>query len=97
MKVIITAAAQVDLANLIAWIGSDDMAAAIRFGDELVAKARQIGQMPHAFAVVARRRQADLRKRSHRNHAIIYRVTTEVEVLRIVDARRDYISLLDEL
>ena len=97
MRVNITPAARADLANLIEWISADSVAAAVRYGDELVAKAMKIGAMPLAFPVVAKRRNGDLHKRTHRNHAIIYRVTFEVEVLRILDVRRDYIPLLDEL
>lgn len=95
MKVRITDDAQSDLAGIAAWIARDNVSAAVQFGDALVAKALEIGAMPRAFPMLGQR--DDLRKRSFRNHVIIYRVTDEVVILRIFDGRRDYLSLLDNL
>ncbi|HEU0067224.1 MAG TPA: type II toxin-antitoxin system RelE/ParE family toxin [Sphingomonas sp.] len=49
MKVRISAKAQADLEAILNWIAQDDPATALRFGDALIAKAREIGEMPLAF------------------------------------------------
>lgn len=97
MKVRITSRAWRDLHAIGDWINQDDSSAAVKIVDELLDKAQDLDTLPLRFPTVPDTRDGWLRKRAHRNYNIYYRVTTEVEVVRFIHAKRDHLALIQDL
>ena len=86
-----------DLHDIGEWISCHDPEAAPRIAEELIGKALATGDLPRGFPVVSRRNGVELRERTHGDYIILYRLNIQVEVLRAVHVRRDYLSLLQDL
>ena len=97
MRVRITSAAWRDIESISDWIAPRNPQAASKLTDELLDRAEELGEAPFRYPVVPETTAGAIRKRSHRNYAIFYRVGDDVEVLRIFDVRRDYLPILQDL
>jgi toxin ParE1/3/4 len=95
MKVVITAAAKADLAEIGDFIKMDNPDRAITFISELLDRCRSLGDMPRAYPLVPRYERFGVRRRVYRNYLIFYRINeNQIEVLHVLDGARDYESLL---
>lgn len=95
MRFRIARAAARDLEEIGDWIALHDPDAADRFTAELVAKARQIVDVPYAFPAVDMSARDHLRKRSYRRYIISYRVgRSTLTIVRILRYSRDQAALL---
>lgn len=95
MKVVITAAAKTDLAEIGDFIKIDNPDRAITFILELLDRCRSLGDMPRAYPLVPRYERFGVRRRVYGNYLIFYRINeNQIEVLHVLDGARDYESLL---
>ena len=95
MKVVLTEEARSDLEQIADYIARNSPARAESFILELIAKARQLGELPSGFPLVPRYEHLGIRRRAHGNYAIFYRVETDrVSVIHILHSARDYEALL---
>ena len=95
MKVVLTAEALGDLEQIGDHIARDNPSRAASFVDELIGKARELGDLPRGFPLVPRYEQLGIRRRAHGNYAIFYRVDADrVSVIHILHSARDYEALL---
>lgn len=95
MIVTFTREAEADLEAIGDYIAQDNFDRAISFVEEIVARCQQLGQTPHAYALVPRFAHLGIRKRTFGNYLIFYRADDDrVEVLHIVNAARDYDAVL---
>ncbi|HEV7228758.1 type II toxin-antitoxin system RelE/ParE family toxin [Brevundimonas sp.] len=92
MKTRLTRPALIDLADIEAWIAQDNPAAARRLSDRIMSACRGLGRFPLRHPVTVQ----GLRKRSVGAYLIFYRVTEEVEILRVLHGARDAEALLGE-
>lgn len=91
MKVIITAPARADLRAIAMHIAKDDPIRAKSFVVELSMRAQELGKFPERFPLAAGAAHLGLRKRTHGNYLILYRVEArQVTVVRVLHASRDY-------
>ena len=98
MRVRLTSAAWLDLAAIGDWLATVDERTAVELTDDLLDRALEVGDSPYRFPAASDDLDPTIRKRSHRRHVIVYRVLpAEIEVLHIVHARRDYLSLIRDL
>lgn len=93
MKVVFTRPTYQDLAEIRTWIAADNPRAADRMVEKLVSACSGLSRFPLRYPEIAARR---LRKRPVGSYLIFYRVTDKVEIVRILHAARDWVSLLDE-
>jgi toxin ParE1/3/4 len=93
MRVRIARAAANDLSEIADWIAQDSPAAALHMVSRLRDACRSLEQFPERAPVVGLR---SLRRRPIDDYAIFYRVTTEVEIVRVLHSARDWASLLNE-
>lgn len=94
MKVELAPEAQADLKAIAAWIDNDDPIRADSFVDELERACAALGRRPYRFPAVPAAGR-DLRKRVYRDYLILYRVLkNQVEIVRIVHGKRDWVALL---
>lgn len=95
MKVVLTAEALGDLEQIGDYIARDDPSRAASFVDELIGKARELGELPRGFPLVPRYEHLGIRRRAHGNCLIFYRVKADqVSVIHILHGARDYEVLL---
>jgi plasmid stabilization system protein ParE len=95
MKVVLTAEALGDLEQIGDYIAQDNPARAASFIDELIGKARQLGDLPEGFPLVPRYERLGIRRRVHGNYLIFYRAEADrVTVIHILHGARDYEALL---
>ena len=95
MRVAFSQAAESDLDEIADWFEDRDAEAGLRIVASLRAACADLTKShgQHRFAVELRR--PGLRRRLHRPYLIFYTVTSEtVDIVRIIDARRDYARLL---
>jgi addiction module RelE/StbE family toxin len=77
------------------YIAQDNPGRAASFVEEIVERCERLGQRPYAFALVPRYAHLGIRKWTFGNYLIFYRVTGNVvEVLHVVNAARDYDTIL---
>ncbi|CAN5394215.1 type II toxin-antitoxin system RelE/ParE family toxin [soil metagenome] len=93
MRVIFTRPADQDLAEIGAWIEGDSPRAASRTLNALVDASIKLGSFPLRYPEIP---GLHLRKRPFGQYLIFYRVTDQVEIIRILHSARDWLSLLDE-
>ena len=94
--VIFADSARADLKAIAMWIGSDNPDRAATFVAEIHRACESLVRHPKRFPLVAGHRQG-LRKRSVRGYLIFYFIVEgHVEVARIVQGSRDWVSLLDD-
>ena len=95
MTVRITPEAEGDLAAVADFISRDNPQRAVSFVRELRSKCLILADFPRAYPLLPRYEQRGIRRRSHRDYLILYRVTGDhVDVLRIVHGRRDLDAIL---
>jgi len=95
MKVALTAEALGDLEQIGDYIARDNPSRAASFVDELIGKARELGELPRGFPLVPRYEHLGIRRRAHGNYLIFYRVGPDlVSVIHILQGARDYEALL---
>jgi plasmid stabilization system protein ParE len=93
-QVVLTDAAQADLAKVVRFIAEKSPEAAMRIGNELLDSALSLILLPHRGAPVKRR--PGVRRLIYRDYIIFYQVnerTQWVEVIRIWDARQNPLAL----
>jgi len=89
--------AAADLEAIGDYIAQDNPGRAITFIEDIIERCERLGQRPHAFALVPRYAHLGIRKRTFGNYLIFYRVADDrVEVVHVVNAARDYESILGE-
>jgi addiction module toxin, RelE/StbE family len=91
MKVVITRAAERDLAEIQAYIAQDNVRAADRFIQRLLTACEALSTQSRRYPATVQ----DMRKRPLGDYLIFYRLTTHVDVVRILHAARDWTRLLD--
>ena len=95
MKVVLTAEALGDLEQIGDYIAQDNPARAASVIDELLGKARQLGDLPQGFPLVPRYERLGIRRRVHGNYLIFYRAEADrVTIIHILHGARDYEALL---
>ncbi len=84
MKVVLTARARADLAEIHDYIALDSPQYAARVSAQLLVKSYELGQFPKIGQVIAKFSNPNLRERHHRNYRIAYRIKdTVIEILSI--------------
>ncbi|MGA9583458.1 MAG: type II toxin-antitoxin system RelE/ParE family toxin [Allosphingosinicella sp.] len=97
MRVVLADTAHADLKEISDWIGADDWDHAESFRRSLLDKCRTLGSNPRRYPLVLRSGARNLRKLSYRDYLILYQLLeTEVEVIRVVHGKRDWIALVRE-
>lgn len=95
MKVIVTEAAFADLLQIGRAIKDDNPARAETFVAELHDRGQRLAAMPRAFPLLPNWEDRGIRRRTHGNYLIFYRVNGDVvEVLLILHGARDYEAVL---
>lgn len=95
MRVVLAPSAQADLTEIADWIGADDWDQAEAFRCALLERCGTLGSNPRRYPLVRYAGARKLRKLSYHDYLIFYRVLeSEVEVIRIVHGKRDWVRLL---
>lgn len=95
MRVVLSNPALTDLAEIAAFIASDNAVRARSFSRELRAGCRELGGSPLRYALAFPDEDADLRRRPYGNYGIYYRAETDrVFVLRVLHRARNARRLL---
>lgn len=95
MRVVLADSAHADLEEITDWIGADDWGSAESFRRALLDKCKTLGSNARRYPLVLRAGARHLRKLGYRDYLIFYRVLeTQVEVVRIVHGKRDWVPLL---
>ncbi|MBK5960626.1 plasmid stabilization protein [Rhodoplanes elegans] len=95
MKVVVTAAALADLVEIGRAIAGDNPERAESFVAELYDRCRQLASSPRAFPLIPHWEDRGIRRRTHGNYLIFYRIEDdEVQVLHVLHGARDYTSIL---
>jgi toxin ParE1/3/4 len=95
MKVVLTGEARGDLEQIGDYIARDKPARAANLVQELIDKARQLGELPSGFPLVPRYERLGIRRRAQGNYAIFYRVEVDrVSIIHILHGARDHEALL---
>jgi addiction module RelE/StbE family toxin len=96
VKVNLAPEARADLKAIAKWIDDDNPDRADSFVDELERACAAFGRRPYRFPAVQVAGR-DLRKRVYRDYLIFYRVLeNQVEVVRSVHGKRDWVPLLKD-
>ena len=94
MKIILTPAAERDLAAIGDFIAQDDPVRAESFIDELVDRCAGLAAFPERFPLVNRYSSSGVRRCLHGRYLIFYRMEPElVRVLHILHGATDYEAL----
>lgn len=92
MKVYLTEIAIGDLLGIADFIARDDAQAAGKLVDELYERCLELGDLTSAFPLIG---FGSLRRRTHRNYSIFYRVRRgRVEIVRVLHGARNADVLL---
>ena len=95
MKVVLSAEALGDLESIGDYIARDNPERARSFVQELIASARQIGDVPAGYPLVARYAACGVRRKVHGNYLIFYRIEIDgITIVHILHGARDYDALL---
>lgn len=90
MKVTFSDAVKRDLDAILRYIGSDNPRRAVSFVREIRNHCMQLGSFPESYPVFA----GDIRRVVHGQYLVFYRVTDEVEIIRVLHGATDYESIL---
>lgn len=90
MKVRYTPVAEQDLEAIGDWIAEDSPRGAVAFIERLNRACDSLGALPLAFPIDPELVDLALRKRVVGPYLIFYRVTEEVEIVRVIHGARDY-------
>jgi plasmid stabilization system protein ParE len=95
MIVVLAEAAIADLVAIGRLVKADNPRRAETFVAELELRCQQLGDMPNAFPFVPRHESSGVRRRSHRDYLIFYRIAADrVEVLHVLHGAQDYEAVL---
>jgi plasmid stabilization system protein ParE len=95
VKLVFMPTAAADLERIGDWIAEDNPARAVSFVRELRMVCSVLPELPRAFPMVPRYEMKGVRRISHGQYLIFYRVTEEqVEVVHVVSGARDYEPIL---
>jgi len=95
VKVVVTAAAELDLIEIGEYIALDDLPRAVSFVQELIDHCHRIGETPRLYPFVPRYEHWGIRRCVHGNYLIFYRAREEtVEIVHVLHGARDYEPLL---
>ena len=96
MKVVLTAAARLDIAEIGDWIAQDSPRRAVSFIDEIDRACDGLADMPRRFQLAPGHEDTGIRRRPYGNYLIFYRIKDEetVEVLHVLHGARDYEKIL---
>jgi plasmid stabilization system protein ParE len=95
VKVLITAAAKVDLIEIRDFIRPHNPERATSFVQELLDACQALGDAPLGFPLVPRYERSGIRRKVHKDYLIFYRVSGGwVEVIHVLHGARDYEALL---
>lgn len=95
MIVRLSAEAEQDLERIADYIALDNPVRAVSFLQELRGKCLALADMPERFPLVPRYEASGVRRRSHGNYLIFYRVEPEkVVVIHILHGAQDYAAIL---
>jgi addiction module RelE/StbE family toxin len=95
VKVVLTTEALDDLERISDYIAQDNPPRARSFVQELMEKARQLGDLPRGFPLVPRYAHLGIRHRTHGSYLIFYRVEEDrITVIHFLHGSRDYETLL---
>jgi toxin ParE1/3/4 len=96
MKLVFTDEAKVDLVHIGRWIARHNPARAPSFVDELIDRCAKLTGMPHAYPLIPRRGNNNLRRVTHGLYLIVYRITTAdvVEIVHVLHGACDVESIL---
>ena len=95
MRVVVTAAALQDLAEIGAYIARDNPERAVSFIDELLEHCERLGAQPLRNPLVPRYKAHGIRRCVHANYLIFYRVgLKQIEVIHVFQGAREYEPLL---
>jgi toxin ParE1/3/4 len=92
LKVRLSERAEADLLGIGMWIERDDPVRAASYVDEVEQACLTIGEFPNRFPVAPEFGE-DIRKRSHGEYLILYRVGADVTIVAIRHAARARKSL----
>ncbi|MFB7880247.1 type II toxin-antitoxin system RelE/ParE family toxin [Brevundimonas diminuta] len=93
MKVVLTRVAESDLAQSGDWIARDNPRAAGRWIESALTECESLSAHVERYPRIG---FADLRKRPFGDYVIFYRMTDQVEIIRVLHAARDWASLLGD-
>jgi plasmid stabilization system protein ParE len=91
MIVRVSRQALLDFAEVEAWVAKDNPRAAVRLGDQLVSACRTLGRFARRYPAIG---ESPFRKRPVGAYVNIYRLTDEVEIVRVLHGARDWSLLL---
>lgn len=95
MKVVFTATAERNLENIADYIAADNPLRAVSFVRELRSKAMGLAGLPRAFPLVPRYERFGIRRRSHGQYLIFYRIEEDrIMILLVAHGAQDYDRLL---
>lgn len=95
MKVVLSDEARDDLERIGDYIAQDSPSRARSFVRELIAAARETGDIPNGFPLVPRYERLGIRCRPHGVYLIFYRAEAgRVTILHVLHGARDYEALL---
>src|SRR5271165_3890344 len=95
VKVVLSKPAEADLLDIAIYIAGDNPTRARTFVREPRAKARQIGTMPRAFALVPGYEHRGLRRSPYRDYLNFYRIDPgRIVVIHILHGARHYDAVL---
>ncbi|WP_416173663.1 type II toxin-antitoxin system RelE/ParE family toxin [Brevundimonas sp.] len=93
MRVEFSDQAKRDIREIAYWIASDSLEQAERFVRQLSKAARSLDRLAFRYPIVGR---TEVRRMPYRAYLIFYRVTHQVEVLRILHSARDWPVILND-
>lgn len=94
MRVTFSEAVKKDLDSILRYIGSNNPRRAVSFVREIRSHCKQLGGFPESYPLLIGGSQSELRRVVHGQYLIFYRVTDEVEILRVLHGATDYESVL---
>jgi addiction module RelE/StbE family toxin len=95
MILIFTDEAERDLEHIGEWIAQDNPRRAVTFIQELRSRCEALADMPFAYPLVSEHENTGIRRRTHRDYLIFYRVVDKtIEVLHVLHGARDYDRIL---
>jgi toxin ParE1/3/4 len=96
MIVVISAAAEADLASIASWIGKDNPLRAIAFVQDLRHSFDEILEYPLAYRKTGHLGQFEVRRKIFGNYLIFFQIRKdELHITRVLNGARDYSELFD--
>jgi plasmid stabilization system protein ParE len=95
MTVDFTQAARDDLLDIGDYIAKDNPSRALSFIDELEERCMALEDFPHAYPILARRLESNIRRLVHGNYSVFYSVVgNSVSIIHILNSAMDYERVL---